>query len=61
MDNIGVVSGCKLMEQWFYYSCRIFAGYNKAVRVFDIHRPGRDFEQHSTLQGNKEGLAGTCS
>lgn len=41
----------------FWY-CRIFAGYNKSIRVFDIHRPGRDFVQYSTLQGNKEGQAG---
>ncbi|KAL5841758.1 hypothetical protein ACOSQ3_012361 [Xanthoceras sorbifolium] len=40
---------------------KIFAGYNKAVRVFDIHRPGRDFEQYSTLQGNKEGQTGIIS
>lgn len=39
-------------------SDRIFAGYNKSVRVFDVHRPGRDFEQYSTLQGNKEGQTG---
>nr|XP_009618239.1 telomerase Cajal body protein 1-like [Nicotiana tomentosiformis] len=37
---------------------KIFAGYNKSVRTFDIHRPGRDFTQHSTLQGNKEGQSG---
>lgn len=40
---------------------KIFAGYNKTVRVFDIHRPGRDFKQHSTLQGNKEGQTGILS
>ncbi|KDP20885.1 hypothetical protein JCGZ_21356 [Jatropha curcas] len=40
---------------------KIFAGYNKSVRVFDIHRPGRDFEQYSTLQGNKEGQTGIIS
>ncbi|KAJ4703374.1 telomerase Cajal body protein 1-like [Melia azedarach] len=40
---------------------KIFAGYNKSIRVFDIHRPGRDFEQYSTLQGNKEGQAGIIS
>ncbi|XP_047966872.1 telomerase Cajal body protein 1 isoform X3 [Salvia hispanica] len=34
---------------------KIFAGYNKAIRIFDVHRPGRDFEQHSTVLGNKEG------
>ncbi|GFS46405.1 transducin/WD40 repeat-like superfamily protein [Actinidia rufa] len=34
---------------------KIFAGYNKSLRVFDIHRPGRDFLHHSTVQGNKEG------
>ncbi|KAM1455924.1 hypothetical protein FF1_005042 [Malus domestica] len=40
---------------------KIFAGYNKSVRVFDLHRPGRDFEQYSTLQGNKEGQTGIMS
>uniref|UniRef100_A0A2P2KTV0 Uncharacterized protein n=1 Tax=Rhizophora mucronata TaxID=61149 RepID=A0A2P2KTV0_RHIMU len=40
---------------------KIFAGYNKLIRVFDIHRPGRDYEQHSTLQGNKEGQTGIIS
>ncbi|XP_010529395.1 PREDICTED: telomerase Cajal body protein 1 [Tarenaya hassleriana] len=40
---------------------KIFAGYNSSVRVFDIHRPGRDFKQYSTLQGNKEGQAGILS
>ncbi|PSR98556.1 Telomerase Cajal body protein [Actinidia chinensis var. chinensis] len=34
---------------------KIFSGYNKSLRVFDIHRPGRDFLHHSTVQGNKEG------
>ncbi|KAI3798270.1 hypothetical protein L1987_33541 [Smallanthus sonchifolius] len=34
---------------------RIFAGYNKSTRIFDIHCAGRDFEQRSTIQGNKEG------
>ncbi|XP_031276764.1 telomerase Cajal body protein 1 [Pistacia vera] len=40
---------------------KIFAGYNKSIRVFNIHRPGRDFVQYSTLQGNKEGQAGIIS
>lgn len=40
---------------------KIFAGYNKLLRVFDLHRPGRDFEQYSTLQGNKEGQPGIIS
>ncbi|XVF40594.1 hypothetical protein PTKIN_Ptkin01aG0126400 [Pterospermum kingtungense] len=40
---------------------KIFAGYNKSVRVFDVHRPGRDFAQYSTLQGNKEGQTGIIS
>ncbi|XP_056171834.1 uncharacterized protein LOC115665880 isoform X3 [Syzygium oleosum] len=34
---------------------KIFAGHNKSIRVLDVHRPGRDFEMHSALQGNKEG------
>lgn len=40
---------------------KIFAGYNKSVRVFDVHRPGRDFKKYSTIQGNKEGQAGIIS
>ncbi|KAL5730612.1 hypothetical protein ACHQM5_003413 [Ranunculus cassubicifolius] len=40
---------------------KLFAGYNKTLRIFDIHRPGRDFEQHSTLKGNKEGQTGIIS
>ncbi|CAN4083950.1 unnamed protein product [Withania somnifera] len=40
---------------------KIFAGYNKSIRTFDIHRPGRDFTQYSTLQGNKEGQSGIIS
>ncbi|KAL6992649.1 hypothetical protein U1Q18_010761 [Sarracenia purpurea var. burkii] len=40
---------------------KIFAGYNKAVKIFDIHRPGRNFENHSTVQGNKEGQPGVIS
>jgi len=39
-------------------SGRIFAGYNKSIRIFDIHRPGRDFALYSTTQGNKEGQPG---
>jgi len=38
---------------------RLFAGYNKAIRVFDVHRPGRDFEQYSLLKGG-EGPTGKC-
>ncbi|XP_057462562.1 uncharacterized protein LOC130752742 isoform X2 [Actinidia eriantha] len=40
---------------------KILAGYNKSLRVFDIHRPGRDFQHHSTVQGNKEGQSGIIS
>ncbi|KAL8151277.1 hypothetical protein V2J09_021085 [Rumex salicifolius] len=40
---------------------KLFAGYNKSLRVFDIHRPGRDFSQHSTLNRNKEGQSGIVS
>ncbi|PKI62794.1 hypothetical protein CRG98_016802 [Punica granatum] len=40
---------------------KIFAGYNKSVRVFDVHRPGRDFKQFSTLQKDKEGQTGIIS
>ncbi|KAF4386908.1 hypothetical protein F8388_006863 [Cannabis sativa] len=43
------------------FGTKIFAGYNKSVRVFDLHRPGREFKQFSTLQGNKEGQTGILS
>ncbi|KAM3311117.1 hypothetical protein ACQJBY_031661 [Aegilops geniculata] len=39
---------------------KLFAGYNKAIRVFDVHRPGRDFEQYSLLKGG-EGPTGIVS
>ncbi|KAG6492827.1 hypothetical protein ZIOFF_047794 [Zingiber officinale] len=31
---------------------KLFAGYNKSLRVFDVHRPGRDFQQYSLHKGN---------
>ncbi|XP_020597864.1 telomerase Cajal body protein 1 isoform X2 [Phalaenopsis equestris] len=31
---------------------KIFAGYDKHIRVFDVHRPGRDFEQYSLAKGD---------
>ncbi|KAI9120551.1 hypothetical protein K1719_007584 [Acacia pycnantha] len=40
---------------------KIFAGYNKCIRVFDLHRPGRDFELHSTVKDNKESQMGIIS
>ncbi|CAA0835982.1 Transducin/WD40 repeat-like superfamily protein [Striga hermonthica] len=40
---------------------KIFAGYNKTIRIFDVHRPGRDFGQHSTLSESKEGQSGIIS
>ncbi|XP_075492916.1 uncharacterized protein LOC142530895 [Primulina tabacum] len=40
---------------------KIYAGYNKTIRIFDVHRPGRDFDQHSTVLGNKEGQPGIIS
>ncbi|KAI4296625.1 hypothetical protein L6164_036571 [Bauhinia variegata] len=40
---------------------KIFAGYNKCIRVFDLHRPGRDFHLHSTVKDNKEGQTGIIS
>ncbi|OMO76544.1 hypothetical protein CCACVL1_15573 [Corchorus capsularis] len=40
---------------------KVFAGYNKLIRVFDVHRPGRDFAQYSTQHGNKEGQTGIIS
>ncbi|XP_072972349.1 uncharacterized protein [Typha angustifolia] len=39
---------------------KLFAGYNKSIRIFDVHRPGRDFEQYSLLKGN-DGPSGIVS
>ncbi|KAL7213182.1 hypothetical protein ACSBR2_015816 [Camellia fascicularis] len=33
---------------------KIFAGYNKSLRIFYIHRPGRDSVHHSTVKGNNQ-------
>ncbi|XP_027917137.1 telomerase Cajal body protein 1 [Vigna unguiculata] len=40
---------------------KIFAGYNKCIRIFDLHRPGRDFELYSTVKDKKEGQTGIIS
>lgn len=40
---------------------KIFAGYNKCIRMFDLHRPGRDFKLHSTVKDKKEGQTGIIS
>ncbi|KAI3937116.1 hypothetical protein MKX01_015331 [Papaver californicum] len=40
---------------------KVYGGYNKSIRVFDLHRPGRDFDQYSTTQGKKEGQSGIIS
>lgn len=39
---------------------KIYAGYNKFLRIFDVHRPGRDFVQHSLVKGN-DGPTGLVS
>ncbi|KAJ3676678.1 hypothetical protein LUZ60_004090 [Juncus effusus] len=39
---------------------KLFAGYNKMMRVFDVHCPGRDFEQYS-LNKRDEGPSGLVS
>ncbi|PKA63244.1 Katanin p80 WD40 repeat-containing subunit B1 like [Apostasia shenzhenica] len=39
---------------------KIFAGYDKYIRVFDIHRPGREFEQFSLTKAETS-LAGIIS
>ncbi|KAH7650723.1 Guanine nucleotide-binding protein [Dioscorea alata] len=39
---------------------KLFAGYNKMLRVFDVHRPGRDFQQFSLHKG-KDGPSGIVS
>ncbi|RDX98650.1 Telomerase Cajal body protein 1, partial [Mucuna pruriens] len=40
---------------------KIYAGYNKCIRMFDLHRPGRDFELYSTVKDKKEGQTGIIS
>ncbi|CAN1180974.1 Telomerase Cajal body protein 1 [Linum perenne] len=37
------------------------AEYKKCIKVFNVHRPSRDFVQHSILKGNKEGQIGVIS
>ena len=37
---------------------RIWAGYNKAIRVFDLARPGRDCQTISTFQKGHDGQPG---
>ncbi|CAN1279593.1 Telomerase Cajal body protein 1 [Linum perenne] len=40
----------------------ILVAFNPAgTKVFNVHRPSRDFVQHSILKGNKEGQTGVIS
>jgi WD40 repeat protein len=41
--------------------CRLYCGYNKTLRVFDIARPGKEFSQYSTLTKTKDGQTGIIS
>ncbi len=41
--------------------CRLYCGYNKTLRVFDIARPGKEFSQYSTLTKTKDGQTGTSA
>lgn len=36
----------------------IWAGYNKAIRVFDLTRPGREYHTITTAQKGQDGLPG---
>ncbi|DBB13553.1 TPA: hypothetical protein ACH3X3_000587 [Trebouxia sp. C0006] len=40
---------------------RIWAGYNKAIRVFDLSRPGRDCQTITTFQKGQDGQPGIIS
>lgn len=39
---------------------RLFAGYNKVLRVFDVHRPGRDYAEYALSRGEDGASAGVC-
>ena len=39
----------------------LWAGYNKAIRIFDLARPGRDSQTITTAQKGQEGLPGLVS
>lgn len=40
---------------------RIYGGYNKCIRVFDVSRPGRSYETVVTYKKRQEGLPGMVS
>jgi WD40 repeat protein len=40
---------------------KLYCGYNKTLRVFDIARPGKEFSQYSTLTKTKDGQTGTSA
>ncbi|KAH8968590.1 hypothetical protein BDL97_03G134500 [Sphagnum fallax] len=40
---------------------KLYCGYNKTLRVFDIARPGKEFSQYSTLTKTKDGQTGIIS
>lgn len=37
---------------------RVWAGYNKAIRLFDLSRPGRDCQTITTFQKGQDGQPG---
>lgn len=37
---------------------RLWAGYNKCIRVFDLSRPGRDYQTITTFQKGQDGQPG---
>ncbi|KAF3326245.1 putative guanine nucleotide-binding protein [Carex littledalei] len=40
---------------------KLFAGYNKVIRVFDVHRPGREYAEYSLSKGEDGASAGLVS
>ncbi|KAL3137114.1 hypothetical protein ABBQ32_006692 [Trebouxia sp. C0010 RCD-2024] len=41
--------------------CHLWAGYNKSIRVFDLSRPGRDYQTITTFQKGQDGQPGIIS
>lgn len=51
-------SNVSLLQCMVFPNFRIYAGYNKPISVVQVHRPGSEFDQYSSVNGNKEGQSG---
>lgn len=43
------------------FGTKLFCGYKKKIRIFDVSRPGKECTEHSTLTSKRDGITGILS